>query len=138
MGTELAVSPKQERDRFSHVPGRLIDFAAMNRIARMDDDDEHGNGRMMEEIQARAHELAGPSPSPLLQSIGLTVALCEHDVRARQSVDGPLSNVGTRLRNLDRSMRRYLAACRMLALVQRLNLPSIQVNVATNQVVSNV
>ena len=35
------------------------------------------------------------------------------------------------------SMRRYLNACKMLAIVQRLNLPSIQVNIAEQQVVAN-
>jgi len=35
------------------------------------------------------------------------------------------------------STRRYLAACRALAVVQRLNLPNIQVNIAGNQVVAN-
>ncbi len=34
-------------------------------------------------------------------------------------------------------MRRYLAACKALAVIQRLGLPPIQVNMATNQVVSN-
>jgi hypothetical protein len=69
----------------------------------------------------------------------MTVALCEVDVRYRQAVNGPLTIFVDRNHQaaLNGSMRRYLAACRALATVQRLDLPSIQVNVATNQVVAN-
>jgi hypothetical protein len=35
------------------------------------------------------------------------------------------------------STRRYVAACRAIARVQWLNLPAIQVKLATNQVVTN-
>jgi hypothetical protein len=38
---------------------------------------------------------------------------------------------------LNGSMRRYLAACRALALARRLERPSIQVNLATDLVVAN-
>jgi hypothetical protein len=114
----------------------LIDFAALNAITKVAADDPIGKHRMMDEIEERAATLAGPSPAPLLQSLAFTVALCEHDVRARQFVDGPLINSDLRQRNLDRSMRRYLAACRALATVQRLNTPNIQVNLAQNQIVA--
>ena len=134
MAAEIVPSRKRERDhpeyRFPGVPGRLIDFAAVNSVARFAEDDDHGNHRAMDEIEQRAAAFAGPSPSPLLQSIGLTVALCEHDVRARQCLDGPLSDPERRLRNLDRSMRRYLAAVKALVVVQRSGLPQVQVNIA--------
>jgi len=86
-----------------------------------------------------ADELAGPSPSPLAASLALTVALCEADVRYRQALNNPLSTAVSRdiQSALNGSIRRYLAACKMLATVQQLGLPPIQVNVATNQVVAN-
>ena len=55
----------------------------------------------------------------------------------RQFANPPLRNNDDGQRNLDRAMRRYLAACKALAVIQRLDLPPIQVNMATNQVVSN-
>jgi hypothetical protein len=141
MGTELASRRKRKQDRpeyrFPGVPGRLIDFAAVNSVAKLAEDDEHGNHRAMDEIEQRAAAFAGPSPSPLLQSISLTVALTEHDVRARQCLDGPLSDRERRLRNLDRSMRRYLAAVKALVVVQRAGAPTVQVNIAEQQVVAN-
>ncbi len=55
----------------------------------------------------------------------------------RHGLNGPLKDNHDGQRNLDRAMRRYLNACRMLAIVQRLNLPSIQVNIAEQQIVAN-
>jgi hypothetical protein len=140
MGTELASRRKRKQHRpeyrFPGVPGRLADFAAVNSLARLAVDDEHGNHRAMDEIEQRAAAFAGPSPSPLLESIGLTVALCEHDVRVRQCLAGPLADGERRLRNLDRSMRRYLAAVKALVVVQRSGLPPIQVNIAEQQIVA--
>jgi hypothetical protein len=93
--------------------------------------------QMADELEENAAGLAGPSPSPLLQSLGLTVALCEHDIRMRHVLNGPLKDNHDGQRNLNRAMRRYLAAIKALAVVRRLDLPPIQVNVATNQVVAN-
>jgi hypothetical protein len=137
MANALTTRQERETGRFPHIAGRLIDSFAVDCIAKFDAKDRHGNDRAVEEIEARAVELAGPSPSPVLRSVSLTVALCEFDVRARQGIDGPLTDVERRQRNLDRSMRRYLAAVRTLAVVQRAGLPPIQVNIAEQQVVSN-
>ncbi len=95
--------------------------------------------RLELDLWRAADELAGPSPTPLIRSLALTVALCENDVRDRQ-VYGSNANLSLDRKvqaALNGSMRRYLAACKMLAMVQRLDLPPIQVNLATNQVVSN-
>jgi hypothetical protein len=130
--------PKKHRPNFRYpgVPGRLIDFAAVNSMARLAEDDTSGNHRAMDEIEERAAALAGPSPSPLLESLGLTVALCEYDVRARQCLNNPYANHEARQRNLNRSMGRYLAAVKALLVVQRAGL-MIQVNIAGQQVVTN-
>ena len=93
--------------------------------------------RMIDDLEENIDRLAGPAPSPLAASLALTVALCESDVRLRHTLNGPLRNNLDGQRKLDRAMRRYLAAIKALAVVQRLNLPPIQVNMATNQVVSN-
>jgi len=54
-----------------------------------------------------------------------------------QVLNGPLKNNHHGQRNLDRAMRRYLAAIKALAVVQRCALPPIQVNIAEQQVVAN-
>jgi hypothetical protein len=84
---------------------------------------------MIVEVEERARALAGFAASPLIQTLALTVALCEHDVRARQSLTGPTTDHDARQRHLDRSMRRYLEACKTPG--------KIQVNLAQNQVVAS-
>jgi hypothetical protein len=51
-------------------------------------------------------------------------------------VTGPTTENDIRQRHLDRSMRRYLEACKTLAKIQKQDLPNIQVNLAENQVVA--
>jgi hypothetical protein len=91
------------------------------------------------DIWRRADELAGPSPTALVQSLALTVVLCEVDLRYRQALCGPLTTSAPRDLHgaLNSVTKRYLAAVKGLALVQRLGLPDIQVNIAGNQVVAN-
>jgi len=117
-------------------PERLSDHLAVISTARLTADDMTPHPPFVRDIEAWAVELAGPSPSPLLQSSSMTVALCEHDVRARQALNPPMSNNGERQRNLDRAMKRYLSAVKALAVVQRTRIPSAQVNIAEQQVVS--
>ena len=88
-------------------------------------------------LKENADRLAGPSPSPLAASLALTVALCEADLRMRQISDPPLKSNNDGQRHLDRAMRRYLHAIKTLAVIHRLNLPPIQVNVAEQQVIAN-
>lgn len=118
------------------LPRRLIDQTAVGGVASLPQLDEERNERMRNELEARARELAGPSPTPLLQTMALTVALCEHDLRARQAVDGPTTSHELRQRLLDRSMRRYLEACKTLAQIRKQDRPSIQLNLAENQIVT--
>ena len=61
--------------------------------------------QLADEVEQNVGKLAGPSPSPLVESLALTVALCEHDVRVRQTHDGPLKNRPNHQQNLDRSMQ---------------------------------
>jgi hypothetical protein len=84
------------------------------------------------EIRQHAAELAGPSPSPLVESLALTVALAHYDLRFRQALAGPLTTNPHSQQFLDHAMRRYLSVVRMLAAVQRL--PVIQINLGANQV----
>jgi hypothetical protein len=120
---------------------RMADKMAVNELTVLDKKDRKTDSdareNLIRNIKQHAAELAGPSPSPVLKSLALTVALCEHDLRIRHAINGPQTYYDSGQRCLDRAERRYLAAVRMLATVQRMNLPNIQVNVARNQVVKN-
>jgi hypothetical protein len=125
------------------VPLTKIDVLALDQvIASARDPKERAKHRELEtvlsnDVRRNAAAISGPHPSKLVESLAFTVALCEHDLRSRQALDGPLTNNVEGQQNLDRAMRRYLAACRTLAMVRNLNLPNIQVNIAEQQVVAN-
>jgi hypothetical protein len=59
-----------------------------SRDGRKNPDVESANERY---VWRRADDLAEPSPTPLVRSLALTVALCECDVRYRQALNGPIS-----------------------------------------------
>jgi hypothetical protein len=134
-GESSAVSIRRDRRKIDLTA--IIQTAALTLDPERKEATEERQWKMACEIEANAHQLAGPSSSPLVQSLALTVALTEADVRSRQVQNGPLTRNQDGQRNLDRAMRRYLAACKALAAVQRLNLPTIQVNIAGQQVVAN-
>jgi hypothetical protein len=77
--------------------------------------------------------------TPLVESLALTVVMCEYDLRVRQAITDPAMSAWSG--NVDHALtaatKRYLAACKMLAIAQKMNLPTVQVNIAENQVVAN-
>jgi hypothetical protein len=92
-----------------------------------------------DDIKARGTDLAGPGATPLTESLALNVAVFEHDLRLRQAICAPgqtCSEIDHR--TLDRAMKRYLQAAKLLAMVQKLNLPNVQINVGRNQVITQV
>jgi hypothetical protein len=84
-------------------------------------------------------DMAGPRPSPLVESLALSVLLCEHDLRERQllTADTKLALDGRVQAATNGAMRRYLAACRALTIARRMDVPAIQVNIGGQQVISN-
>ena len=119
-----------------HADAAAVSMLCRSRDGKIDLSVETTHER---DVWRRADDLAGPSPTPLIKSLATTVAICELDLRYRQAINGPLTAHVYRDHQvaLNSSTRRYLASCKMLALAQRLNLPSIQVNVGMNQIVSN-
>jgi hypothetical protein len=85
-------------------------------------------------------ELAGPRPTPIERLLADRAALCWfelHSLDARvirlRGEDGEGRSADDLDRHRDRAQRRYFAALRTLALVRRLAVPLLQVNVAQNQ-----
>jgi hypothetical protein len=120
---------------------RRVDRAAVNSLSVPDRTNREAYPEIKREfvldIQRHTAELAGPGASPIVESLALTVAMCEHDLRVRHMVNGPQINHADGQKYLDRAARRYLAAVKMLATVQRMGGLNIQVNLATNQVAKN-
>src|SRR5262249_37446886 len=85
-------------------------------------------------------ELAGPNPSPVERLLVERVVACwlqvqDADVRYAQAQnDRPSRQHSDFLqRRMDRAHRRYLSALRTLALVRKLAVPVLQVNIADKQ-----
>lgn len=84
-------------------------------------------------------ELAGPTPSPVERLLAERVTTCWlwlHDLEIRfvQAKNLSISQAEYHQQAIDRAHRRYLVAIRTLALVRKLALPVLQVNIAKKQV----
>jgi hypothetical protein len=110
----------------------LIDKAAGKNLAF-----KEALTRKLELLQA---ELAGPDPTPLERLLAERVAACwlqlhDADIRlAQNEANLSLAQAEYRQRARDRGHKRYLSALKTLALVRKMGLPVLQINVARRQV----
>jgi hypothetical protein len=85
-------------------------------------------------------ELAGPAPTPVERLLAERVAACWlqlHDADIRLAQRGgklTLAQADYHQRTRDRAHKRYLSAIKTLALVRKMALPVLQVNIARKQV----
>ncbi len=84
-------------------------------------------------------ELAGPNPAPLERLLVERVVACwlqvqDADVRYAQAKNLSLEWCKYYQQRMDRAHKRYLSAIKALAVVRKLALPVLQINVARRQV----
>ena len=91
-------------------------------------------------LTAMQEELAGPQPSPLERLLAERIVMCWLHLFYRGNHLRP-DHAGSSLRHaefheqrLSKAQARYLAAIRTLAQVRRLGVPTVQINVAEQQV----
>ena len=138
---------------------------ALRRILREDDDELIDAGHLARMALARAaskegdlltreiyirqmekdaEELAGPNPSPLEKMLAEKVAISRfrcyyyESLSVLQLGQGTLQIDDHRHKRLARANRDFLAACKALAQVRKLELPFVQLNVAEKQQVQNL
>jgi len=138
---------------------------ALRRILREDDDELIDSGHLARMALARAaaregdlltreiyirqmekdaEELAGPNPSPLEKMLAEKVAISRfrcyyyESLSVLQLGQGTLQIDDHRHKRLARANRDFLAACKALAQVRKLELPFVQLNVAEKQQVQNL
>jgi hypothetical protein len=83
-------------------------------------------------------ELAGPSPAPLERLLADRAVTCwlflhDREVRYAQATGLSITQAEHWQKVIDRAHRRYLGALKTLALVRKLALPVLQVNIARRQ-----
>jgi hypothetical protein len=84
-------------------------------------------------------ELAGPTPSPLERLLAERVVTCWLHLHLLEAVYAGKEGMSMELgayyeRNISSAQKRYLAAIRTLALIRKLAVPVLQVNIAKKQV----
>jgi hypothetical protein len=115
---------------------RLIDWAAGKKGK------EKTKAELDKELCDLAADLAGPTPSPVERVLAETAATCWFAFRMHEAHNAncgaqggmTISQSDHSQRRLDRAHRRLLSTLRTLATVRRLARPSMQINVAQQQV----
>lgn len=91
------------------------------------------------ETWALADDLAGPNPTPIERTLAETASVAWLHLRLtewrHETAEGLTASRSLHLqRRIDHAHRRYLATLRTLATVRKLAVPSLQLNIGTNQV----
>ena len=103
-------------------------------------DDVYFREALCRKVEALRSELAGPDCTPLERVLVDRIVLCwlhahyADAIYAQDMGDATFQLGDYRQRRQDRTHRRLLSAVRTLALVRRLGLPAMQVNIAEKQI----
>jgi hypothetical protein len=132
---------EQDLDRQPESWGLIARLAGAEErlIAALAGDDALLAAALRRHLATLREELGGPAAAPLERLLAERIACCwlalqEADRRALHREGLSLAQATYYDRRLDRAQRRYLAAIKALAVVRRLGLPAVQLNVAAQQV----
>jgi hypothetical protein len=120
--------------------GNLAEQAEQSLIRAAAGDDLAFKEALSRKLDLLRAELAGSDPTPVERLLVERIVACwlqvqDADVRYAQGQKNCTFAQGEyQQRRQDRAYRRYLSAIRTLALVRRLALPALQVNIARKQV----
>jgi hypothetical protein len=120
--------------------GNLAEQAEQSFIKAAAGDDLVFKESLTRKLQLLREELAGPSPTPVERLLVERVVACwlqvqDADVRYAQGQrDCTFAQGEYQQRRMDRAHKRYLSALKTLALVRKLAVPVLQVNIAKKQV----
>lgn len=92
-----------------------------------------------QELDRVRMELEGPSPTPIERLLAERASLCWHIMNQYENTYANasgwnISQADFQHRKIDKAHARFLSAIRTLAQVRKLALPTLQVNIAKNQV----
>jgi hypothetical protein len=119
--------------------GDLAGQAEQSLIKAAAGDDLAFQEALTRKLELLRAELAGPSPSPVERLLVERAVACwlqvqDADVRYAQGKNLSLAQGDYHQRRMDHAHRRYLSALKTLALVRKLAVPVLQVNIARKQV----
>jgi len=130
----------QDPASVDHFGGNLAEQAELSLIEAAAGKNLMFREALLRKLELMRAELAGPDPTPLERMLVGRVVACwlqvqDADVRYAQGQQGCTFAQGEyHQRRMDRAHKRYLSAIKTLALVRKLALPVLQVNIARKQI----
>jgi hypothetical protein len=127
-------------ERVGALGGNLAWQAEHSLLRAATGDDLAAREAMARKLELLRAELGGPAPSPLERLLVERVAACWFQLHyaealiTQQAENFSLVQAEYHDRRRDRAHKRYLAAIKALALVRKLVVPVLQVNIARKQV----
>jgi hypothetical protein len=136
----LELLRKQLRDKpeLARVLGDMAWQARQSRLNQILGDYSASKLMVDEAMNGIAKQVAGENPSPLEAILAERVAACwldvqDHECRYAQQCE-TFKQQEWRSKMLDRAQQRYLSAIKTLAMIRKLPLPVVQVNIADKQI----
>lgn len=120
--------------------GELAETAIKSFIRGMSEKDVGFAEAVQKKMELMRAELLGESPTPVERLLVERIVACwlqvqDADIRAAQGQkDATLKQADFHQRRMDAANKRFLAAVRTLAVVRKLAVPVLQVNIAKKQV----
>ncbi len=119
--------------------GNLASYAQGLFVKSLSGEDLCVREAIQAKLAAMRKELLGESPTPVERLLVERVVACwlqvqDADIRYAGAKDLNIKQADYHQRRMDATHRRYLAALKALALVRKLAVPALQVNIARKQV----
>ena len=135
----MAFGPLDESPGIWQSTGELARAAQGSIIQRMGGEDNLLVREVyVRKLDAMRQELAGPEPSPLERLLADRIITCWLHVNHAEAIfaqgEFTLPEADFHQRRISRAHQRYLSAIRTLAQVRKLLGPTVQVNIANQQV----
>jgi hypothetical protein len=124
---------------FRTVCGSSAEWLRQSLIKKAADKNILAQECIAQELDRVRRELEGPNPTPIERLLAERASLCWHIVKLYENAYANasgwnISQADLQHRKIDKAHARFLTALRTLAQVRKLALPTLQVNIAKNQV----
>jgi hypothetical protein len=129
----------EEPANIERFGGDLARYAQRSFVNAITDENLTLREAIHAKLAAIRKELLGENPTPIEVLLVERIVACwlqvqEADIRGALAKDASFRQADFNLRRMDAANRRYLAALKALALVRKLAVPALQINVARKQV----
>ncbi len=129
----------EQPDTIELLGGNLAKCAQRSFIDAISGQDVSVREAVAAKMECMRKELLGENPTPVERLLVERVVACwlqvqDAEIRAAQAKDQTFKQADFNQRRMDATNKRYLAAIKALALVRKLAVPALQINLARRQV----